>query len=140
MNNSIISKLKQIADDPYYVSASGNIEIHEVIQELAKRDKIKLEPALRFNPFPDDFGEQGDKILQDKIVKSRKAHDCHHCKGGILKGDLVRSRTDVFDGEIATYRWCNTCTSLMARLDDEEAEQELEERIPYKPTPTSKQP
>mgnify|MGYP000078247448 CR=1 FL=1 len=49
-----------------------------------------------------DFGETGDRTLQDKIVKAAKLHAgvCHDCAGDIAKGELHRHRVDIFDGEM----------------------------------------
>jgi hypothetical protein len=70
--------------------------------------------CLAVNPFDGDFGSPQDRTLRDKIVVSRKAGGCHLCGQQIIPGTMIRSRTDIFDGEIATYRWCTECCVEMA--------------------------
>jgi hypothetical protein len=77
-----------------------------------------LDLALRFDPFADDFGDQSDRILRDKIVKARKAAECFHCAWSIRPGEMIRSRADVIDGGLMSWKWCNACTQLMAACDD----------------------
>lgn len=88
-----------------------------------------LSAALRVNPFEGDFGNPSDRTIRDRIVKTRKEGPCHHCSETILKGTFARSRTELFDGQIESYRWCQKCTELMARIDDDGAEEELEDRF-----------
>lgn len=75
--------------------------------------------ALRYDPFYGDMDGES-RTLQDKIVKARKLAECHQCSGVITPGQLIRSRRDVFEGEFMSFRWCQTCTELMA-LDDHDA-------------------
>ncbi len=93
-----------------------------------KTDLLNLDAALRVDPFAGDFGCPGDKTFKDKIIKVRKEGPCHHCAEAIKKGSLARSRTELFDGTIETYRWCQPCTELMARYHDDDFEDEWEKR------------
>lgn len=84
-----------------------------------------MDLALRFDPFQDDFGDQDDRTLRDKIVKTRKPSECSQCAESIPAGQIVRSRTDIIDGGMMSWKWCNTCTVLMAACssrDDDERE------------------
>ena len=85
--------------------------------------------ALRFDPFQDDFGDQDDRTLRDKIVKTRKPAECSQCGEAIPAGQIVRSRTDIIDGGMMSWKWCNTCTDLMARCfsQDDVAREAAEE-------------
>lgn len=93
-----------------------------------------LDPALRFDPFQGEFGDQGDRTLRDRIVKTRKPSECSQCGEAIPVGQTVRSRTDIVDGGMMAWKWCNTCTCLMARCfsrgadAQEAAEKEYEAR------------
>ena len=78
-----------------------------------------LEMALRYDPFADDFGDQSDRTLRDKIVKARKGTECFHCAWSIRPGEMIRSRADVIDGRLMSWKWCNACTKLMAEGDDQ---------------------
>lgn len=71
--------------------------------------------CLACNPFEGDFGEPGDRTLKNTIGKVRKDHKCSLCLGVIKKGDAIRIQTEVFDGEITTYRWCPECCLAMAK-------------------------
>lgn len=79
--------------------------------------------ALMADPFAGDFGELGDKTLSDKIVKARKGYECNDCCGTISPGEKCRARTDVTDGDIQRYRWCQHCCAAMA-VDGSEDEDE----------------
>lgn len=73
--------------------------------------------CLAADPFAGDFGDSGDKTLSDKIVKAAKDHEaaCHDCGGDIKKGEMHRSRTDVFVGDgMMSFRWCSACCHAMA--------------------------
>lgn len=86
---------------------------------------------LMFDPFDGDFGDQGDKVLSDKMVVGRKAHACSHCDGPIIVGERHRSRSERVDGDLMAHRWCATCCELMARVTDGDcdAEELYEERL-----------
>lgn len=75
------------------------------------------EYALEYNPFEGDFGEQGDTVFKDKIVKTRKDCTCLHCKSAILKGEEARKLTAKFDGELKDYTWCVQCFTLQGMIE-----------------------
>lgn len=84
--------------------------------------------CLSADPFAGDFGDQGDRVLKDKIVKCRKPGPCHDCAQQIQPGEVARSMAAVFDGELMNFRWCNLCCAAMAK-DGEDEESEWEKRI-----------
>lgn len=87
---------------------------------------------IDFDPFDGDFGCPGDKTLNDKMVFARKGYACVHCKGPILAGEKHRSRTDVCEGELMSWRWCAACCAAMvAQINgsDENEQFPFEERI-----------
>jgi len=76
---------------------------------------MKLTEALRYYPFDGDFGNVGDRILRDKIVRFRKAGPCHICGGDVVPGTDGRSLTMLWvDDGVMTYRYCTLCTQAMA--------------------------
>ena len=70
--------------------------------------------VLACTPFDGDFGSPNDRTLKDKMVTARKAGECHLCGQQIQPGTRTRSMTAIFDGELASYRWCNACCAAMA--------------------------
>lgn len=88
--------------------------------------------CLADDPFAGDFGGAGDsdRILSDKMVTARKGGECHTCAEIAQPGTRNRVRTEVYDGELMSFRWCEPCCRLMARAHvDEAAATELESRI-----------
>lgn len=83
-------------------------------------DEIKV---LRFDPFQGDYGGSGDydRVLKDKMVTARKPGPCHHCSTTIQPGDRVRSRSEIYDGDMMSFRWCSGCCEVMQM--DESTEQ-----------------
>ena len=75
--------------------------------------------ALNYDPFGGDFGTPDDKILRDKIVTVRKERVCGHCLGLVKVGEKARARTDLVDGHIHSYTWCEKCCEKMAAWDVE---------------------
>lgn len=71
--------------------------------------------CLACDPFEGDFGEPGDRTLKDKIATARKPGPCHLCGLEIQKGERIRTRTDIFEGEIMSFRWCSKCCVAMAK-------------------------
>lgn len=71
--------------------------------------------VLAYDPFDGDFGEPGDRTLLDKMAVARKSGPCHLCDGEIVPGERVRRRTDIADGEMMSFRWCNACCVAMAQ-------------------------
>lgn len=81
-------------------------------------DPIDPSEALRFDPFPGDFGEPGDRALKGCMVRARSYHDCHwrRIKGcGIREGEQYRYRVEVFSGELMTFRFCKQCCVDLVR-------------------------
>lgn len=80
-----------------------------------------LTEALNCDPFEGDFGDSGDRALRDKIVRFRKAGECHICSQDVVPGTMGRSLTMswVSDG-LMSYRFCTLCTEAMAssRIDN----------------------
>jgi len=72
-----------------------------------------LSEALDFDLFEGDFGEPGDSELSNKIVTGRGEYTCHICAGQIIKGEIHRSATYKFSGELMSYRCCNACCVAM---------------------------
>lgn len=67
--------------------------------------------VLSFDPFQDDAES---RTLADKMVVTRKAHECHNCLETIPVGTRVRSMTQTWDGDIGTWRWCPVCCDAIA--------------------------
>ncbi len=76
-------------------------------------NKQALEDALDFDLFEGDFGTPGDTELSNKIVTGRGEYSCHICHGAILKGEIHRSTTWKFEGELMSYRCCYECCRAM---------------------------
>ena len=53
-------------------------------------------------------------ILRDKIVKTRKKHNCCACGRVFEKGTQMRTQVNTMDG-IQTWRECPTCTELLSK-------------------------
>lgn len=53
-------------------------------------------------------------ILSDKIVETRKKHNCNACGRIFDKGTKMRTQVNTFDG-IGTWRECQTCTELLSK-------------------------
>jgi len=86
-----------------------------------------------YDPFDGDFGDCGDTILSDKMVKGRKEHNCGHCKGLIEKGEMHRNLNAKFEGQLMSYRWCaDCCTAMVKELEIRDTEFEFEgEEFPF---------
>ena len=68
---------------------------------------------LDYEPFEGDFGCPGDTTLRDAMVKARKTHACTHCAGQIVPGETYRSRSDIADGDMMSWKWCALCCAAM---------------------------
>lgn len=81
---------------------------------------------LDFDPFDGDFGCPGDTTLKDAMVKARKPHTCTHCAGPIVSGETYRSRSDIVEGDLMSWKWCALCCTAMldqmAVNDEEDSE------------------
>lgn len=89
------------------------------------------ESCLAYNVFEGDFFNQDDIIFKDKIVTSRKKHECDLCGKGIKIKERIRYISGKFDGEVGTQRFCSKCCSAMVKSwkDDGKA---LEKRMELK--------
>lgn len=82
--------------------------------------------CLAHDPFAGD--DSDGRILSDKMVTTRKTAKCHQCAETIAVGQRVRSRSEVVDGELMAFKWCQTCCELMAADDMEGLEARFSER------------
>lgn len=78
--------------------------------------------VLATDPFAGDFGSPGDRTLKDKMGTARKAGECQDCGQMIQPGERIRLRTDIFDGELMSFRWCQLCCEAMAISGDDDME------------------
>ena len=79
---------------------------------------FRWEPqTLCHDPFAGDFGDQSDRILSDKMVTARKGGRCHDCGEIAQPGTRNRVRSEVVDGEMMSFRWCEKCCFGMAVYD-----------------------
>lgn len=46
------------------------------------------------------------------VRKAAKNHTCFECGGTISKGDLYSYHSGVWDGEVASFKWCDNCTTI----------------------------
>lgn len=81
--------------------------------------------CLSFNPFEGDFGDGRDRCLRDRFVTAGKDHPaaCHDCARDIDKGERHRSRVDIADGELFTFRWCYDCCEAQAMSWEDDGEE-----------------
>ncbi|ENE0485968.1 hypothetical protein ABMI99_000278 [Escherichia coli] len=84
-------------------------------KEQRRYSKQDLDDALDFYLFEGDFGAPFDIELSNKIVTSRGEYTCHICAGEISNGEIHRSTTWKFDGELMSYRCCNECCVVMVK-------------------------
>jgi len=57
----------------------------------------------------DMIGESPVYVLQDKVVKARKAKPCFFCSEKIIKGESYRKIVGKVDGVIETHAYCAKC-------------------------------
>ena len=67
-------------------------------------------------------------VFRDKIVRGRKIHLCQHCRGLMPKGMIHRARTECFEGQVKTFRFCTSCCVAQAISSDDEGKY-LEYRV-----------
>jgi len=72
--------------------------------------------AMRINPFDGDRTGPKDRVLDDKIVVTRKDHICNLCNKPILSGSRARMHKCIFKGNIEIYYWHTDC--LAAEYDE----------------------
>jgi hypothetical protein len=70
--------------------------------------------CLALNPFEGDFGEPGDRILEDKIVTARTQKKCCNCLGPITPGSRIRRIRAIFSGKFCGYNMCSDCCAAFA--------------------------
>lgn len=92
---------------------------------------LSMQSALEYDPFAGDFGDQGDRMLSDKIVKFRRGDSlCRECRGRIRPGSLGRSLKMLWaDRGPVTYRVCEDCTNAMALAIETDDLEPMEARI-----------
>ncbi|TJZ75617.1 hypothetical protein [Chitiniphilus eburneus] len=76
--------------------------------------------CLDVNPFEGDFGAPDDRVLEDKIVTTRKAAKCGCCMQDAQPGERSRVIAAIFDGQLMRYRFCAACCAAMAKCWDED--------------------
>jgi len=72
--------------------------------------------ASRGGAIRRDFGD-GEVALSDKMVTNRKGGTCHTCAGSCEPGTRNRVMVERAEGELVTYRWCQSCCFAMAVYD-----------------------
>jgi len=87
--------------------------------------------ALDYDPFDGDFGDSGDHLFQDKMVRAKKEHKCSHCLGPIVAGETYRSRREVSWSEFFCFKWCAACCEAMVFELKAESLGEEEEIFPF---------
>lgn len=83
---------------------------------LATIDRAGL--ALDFNPW--GFDESDYRVLTNRLVVTRKPHDCAICFEVIPAKTRARAQSEIFEGKAKTFHFCQTCCDAMAinREDD----------------------
>lgn len=69
--------------------------------------------CLRLNPFEGDR-DVTYRVLRDGFVRCRAADDCMTCLGPVAPGMRVRTRVEVYEGKVYTFRFCEECCAAMA--------------------------
>lgn len=62
-------------------------------------------------------------LISQKMVRTRKKHQCQACAALFAIGSYVNTTTTVDDGRIGTYYWCDVCMAFMGTMDDDDLEQ-----------------
>ena len=74
--------------------------------------------CLHVDPFDGDFGDPEDRTLRDEIIRAGSDGPCSFCKKDITPGSEIRRIVHVFEGRIATQRYCTHCCAEMAQEHD----------------------
>lgn len=84
--------------------------------------------VMKYDPWGDRDGDTS--VWSDMMVTVRKAHTCAICFGPIMIGERVRSRTELFDGCVKTFRFCHLCCDAMAMAgtDDDPGAEVISDR------------
>ncbi len=61
-------------------------------------------------------------ILEDKIVKTRKDHNCWGCAEVISKKTNVKMVCSAEEGEITRTYWCDDCVYILSEIDNYDKE------------------
>lgn len=61
--------------------------------------------------------QDGIRLLSDQIVRVRAPAVCNTCEGPVIKGSFARRRTEVYDGDLERFAWCELCCVAMADPD-----------------------
>jgi len=80
--------------------------------KLSDKEKQDL---LYYDVFEGDFGDPGDRCLENKVVIARKEHECFGCGNTIEIGsyNLIRKMVWADDKSFVSYRWCQNCCEKM---------------------------
>jgi hypothetical protein len=70
------------------------------------------ELALYYNPCSDDDSDY--RVLDNRMVTTRKPAECAICFEDIPTGARVRAQREVYDGHAKTFRFCPKCCTAMA--------------------------
>ena len=89
-------------------------------------EKIVLDYYL----FEGDYGSQGDRCIENKMVTTNKKHEkaCHICEGDIEIGEQSRVEKNVFDGEFMSYRVCQKCCEAISFDYENDCELKINKR------------
>lgn len=70
--------------------------------------------VLSVNPWEMDDSDY--RVLDNRMVTTRVAHDCAICFEVIGVGARARAQREVFDGKAKTFYFCGRCCQAMADL------------------------
>lgn len=51
-------------------------------------------------------------MLEKKVKKARKEHQCHECYSVIQKGELYLVEKEIYDGRFSTHKTCLPCREI----------------------------
>lgn len=77
--------------------------------------------CLRYEPWDGGKGDDPFRVFSDRLVITRKRHECIVCLGFIKKGSLIRARTELqlgARGVVRTFYFCITCCDAMSAAVD----------------------
>lgn len=60
--------------------------------------------------------------MTQKYRIARKPHICYECGNTIEKGDIYQITSGVWDGRPASFKWCDTCTTIVNLIESMESE------------------
>jgi hypothetical protein len=100
-------------------------------EKIASQQEINEKACMDTDPFEGDFGD-GERVLRDHMGTARKKGPCLMCGQQIEPGSRIRMRTETYNGQIQTFRWCSLCCAAMAASWEDEGKA-LEARINLHP-------